>query len=80
MTKENAVDFIAAHNGGIVFYSGVGNNVGFAKTAEMVAYIIKTKGIADAVYHSSTMDFADEEGFDTYDGAWNLWEAGMELV
>ena len=73
------IDFITAKNGGIQFFAGVGNPVGFAKTPNMVAYIIKTKGLGD-VYHSSTMDFADEEGFDTYDGAWKLWEKGLELV
>jgi len=26
------------------------------------------------------MDFADEDGFDTYDGAWNLWENGLKLL
>jgi hypothetical protein len=80
MTKENQIDFIAAHNGGIQLFSGVGNQVGFATTAKMVAYIVQTKGLAESVFHSSSMDFADEEGFDTYDGAWKLWEAGMELV
>lgn len=79
MTNQNAIDFIAAQDGGIQFFSGVGNQVGFATTPKMVAYIVKTKGLGN-VYHSSSMDFADEEGFDTYDGAWKLWNAGMELV
>ena len=79
MTKENAIDFITAHNGGIQMFSN-GGVVGFATTAKMVAYIIQTKGLAGSVFHSSTMDFADEEGFENYDGAWKLWEAGMELV
>jgi hypothetical protein len=74
------IDFIAAKNGGIEFFAGVGNPVGFATTPKMVAYIVKTKGMAASVFHSSSMDFADEEGFDTYDGAWKLWETGMELV
>lgn len=79
MTKENAIDFIAAHNGGIQMFANNGV-VGFATTAKMVAYIIQTKGLAGAVFHSSSMDFADEEGFENYDDAWKLWEAGMELV
>ena len=80
MTKENQIDFIAAQDGGIQFFSGVGNQVGFATTPKMVAYVVQTKGLAESVFHSSSMDFADEEGFATYDGAWKLWEAGMELV
>jgi len=82
MTK---IDFISADNGGIKFYGGRDdvamelNCVGFAKTAEMVNYIIKTRGLADRVMHSSSMDFADEYGFDNHDGAWILWQDGYEL-
>ena len=79
------IDFISADNGGISFYAGRDdvaqklNKVGFAKTPEMVNYIIKTKGLADRVMHSSSMDFADEYGFDNHDGAWILWQDGYEL-
>ena len=45
----------------------------------MVNYIIKTRGLADRVMHSSSMDFADEYGFDNHDGAWILWQDGVEL-
>ena len=54
-------------------YSGVGNVVGWGKTAKHIAYVIATHGLADAVFGGSTMDFADEEGFDHYDGAKILW-------
>lgn len=79
------IDFISADNGGISFYAGRDdvamelNCVGFAKTPEMVNYIIKTRGLADRVMHSSSMDFADEYGFDNHDGAWILWQDGYEL-
>ena len=46
----------------------------FRNDPKMVAYVVQTKGLAESVFHSSSMDFADEEGFDTYDGAWKLWE------
>ena len=74
------IDFIGARDGGIEFFAGTGNPVGFAKTPNMVAYIIKTHKLATSVFHSSSMDFADEYGFADYDGAWKLWETGMELV
>jgi len=45
----------------------------------MVNYIIKTKGLADRVMHSSSMDFASEEGFANNDDAWILWQDGYEL-
>ncbi len=79
MTNQNEIDFIAAHNGGIQMFSGEGV-VGWGDTANMIAYVIKTKGIASNAFHSSSMDFADEEGFESHDGAWKLWNAGMELV
>jgi len=79
------IDFISADNGGIKFYAGRDdvamelNCVGFAKTPEMVNYIIKTRGLADRVMHSSSMDFASEYGFSNNDDAWILWQDGYEL-
>ena len=79
------IDFISAENGGIKFYGGRDdvamelNPVGFAKTPEMVNYIIKTRGLADRVMHSSSMDFASEYGFANNDDAWILWQDGYEL-
>ena len=79
------IDFISADNGGIKFYGGRDdvamelNPVGFAKTPEMVNYIIKTRGLADRVMHSSSMDFASEYGFANNDDAWILWQDGVEL-
>tara|TARA_B100000497_G_scaffold126007_1_gene163762 strand:- start:776 stop:1015 length:240 start_codon:yes stop_codon:yes gene_type:complete len=79
MNIQNEIDFIAAHNGGIQMFSG-DSVVGWGDTASMIAYVIKTKGIASNAFHSSSMDFADEEGFENHNDAWELWEAGMELV
>ena len=79
MSIQNEIDFIAAHNGGIQMFSG-DSVVGWGDTASMIAYVIKTKGIASNAFHSSSMDFADEEGFENHNDAWELWEAGMELV
>ncbi len=74
------IDFINANNGGIEFHAGLENKVGFAKTAEMVAYIIETKGLANRVMHSSSMDFADEYDFANYDDAWKLWDKGLNIL
>ena len=77
---SNKIRFIAADEAGIKFFAGeVGNCVGFAKTPEMVNYIIKTKGLEDRVMHSSSMDFASEYGFANDDDAWILWQDGVEL-
>ena len=61
MTKETV--FIDADNGGVSVSIGVGNKVGFAKTAKMLKYILDTKNInvfEDRLFFSSSMDFADE--------------------
>ena len=76
MTK---IDYINAHNGGIQMYAGLDNIVGWGKTAKHIAYVMQTYGMADAVYGGSSMDFADEEGFNTYDGATNLWNEAIEI-
>jgi len=60
-------------------FSGEGV-VGYGDTAEMIAYVLKTKGLSSGASHSSSMDFADEEGFENHDDAWKLWNDAMELV
>ena len=79
MNIQNEIDFIAAHNGGIQMFSG-DSVVGWGDTASMIAYVIKTKGLANTVMGSSSMDFASEEGFATDGGAKLLWEQALELV
>ncbi len=74
------IDYINAENGGIKMYSGVGNVVGWGKTAKHIAYVIATHGLADAVFGGSIMDFADEEGFDHYDGAKILWDEALAMA
>lgn len=67
------ITFISAFAGGIeLTVEGKANNY-WASNAKDLASFIAEFGIADSVYHSSTMDFADEEGFDNHDGAWKLW-------
>jgi len=77
MTK---IDYVNAYKGGIKMYSGVGNVVGWGKTAKHIAYVIATHGLADTVYGGSSMDFADEDGFDHYDGAKILWNEALAMA
>lgn len=79
MTNQNEINFIAAHNGGIQMFSDEGI-IAWGNTASMIAYVIKTKGISSNSFHSSSMDFADEEGFENQDDAWKLWNDGMEYA
>ena len=78
MTKNETV-FIDAMNGGSGVFIGAGNQVGFAKTPKMLAYILDTHKIFGEVMFTSSMDFADEEGFDTWDGARVFWQEGIEM-
>ena len=77
--KNQETVFIGADNGGIEVYIGVGNKVGFAKTPKMLAYILDTHKIFGEVMFCSTMDFADEVGFATHDGAKKIWDAAVAM-
>tara|TARA_B100002019_G_C20732119_1_gene339860 strand:- start:213 stop:476 length:264 start_codon:yes stop_codon:yes gene_type:complete len=71
--------FISANNGGIEVGIGVGNKVGFAKTAKMLAYILDTKKIYGEVMFTSSMDFASEYGFADNGDARKFFNDAIEL-
>ena len=77
---SNKVSFLAAHNGGIQMFAEGHSLVGWGNTAKGVAYVLKTKGMAEVMHGSSSMDFASEEGFDSDDGAHMLLKKALELV
>ena len=77
--KMNPIRFISAHNGGIQMYSNPGEQVAWAKTSEMIAYALRTKGADDIIMGSSTMDFASEEGFKNDEDATILWDEGYDM-
>jgi|14BtaG_2_1085337.scaffolds.fasta_scaffold00412_21 hypothetical protein len=73
--------FISAEHGFVKVYKGVNNVVGGAKTAKGLAWILATHKVNDYdVYFQSSMDFADEEGFDHHDDAKKIWDDAMELI
>ena len=74
--KENAIRFVAAHKGGIQMFSNPGELVAWAKTPEMIAYALRTKGADEIIMGSSSMDFASENGFKNDEDAMTLWEDG----
>ena len=56
--------FIDAVKGAkVAVFKGVGNEIGRAKTAKMLAYILDTHKIFGEVMFCSSMDFATEAGF-----------------
>ena len=81
MTNETV--FIDAENGGVSVHIGANNKVGFAKTAKMLKYILETKNInvfEDRLFFSSSMDFADEYGFATHDGAKEIFYSAQNMI
>ena len=76
--------FIGANNGGLEIYKGAGNLIaGNVQTAKTFKYVMDTHGIDvddDTFYYTSSMDFADEEGFAHYDDAKILAEEGFKLM
>ena len=76
--------FISANNGGLEIYKGAGNLIaGNIQTAKTFKYVMDTHNIdvnKDTIYYTSSMDFADEEGFAHYDDAKKLAEEGFKLM
>jgi len=82
MTNETI--FIGANNGGLEIYKGAGNLIaGNIQTAKTFKYVMETHNIDidfDTIYTTSSMDFADEEGFENADDARILMEEGLKLM
>ena len=74
MTK---IDYISADNGGLALSAG--NVTIRANTAEAIAEAMINHGIAETVMGSSSMDFASEYGFETNDGALNMWNEAIGI-
>lgn len=74
------VTYIAAVDGRVQFFVG-DVHVGEGSTAKELADVIKFQSLnLNGAYCSSSMDFADEEGFETYDAAHKLLDAAVEMV
>ena len=71
------IDFISANNGKIEMYND-GNFVATAETAKTIAYVLEMYGFDGSVATSSSIDFADEYGFENYDDAKTLWSEGVK--
>lgn len=73
------IKFVSADNGFIEMSTDNGGVIARVKTAESVAYVVDMYGYSSA-YYSSSMDFADEEGFEYASQAKEIFEAGVELA
>ena len=79
----SGIDFISAETAGIKMYFknslGKTDYAGWGTTAETIAEVMKKYGLAKAVYGSSTMDFASEEGFKDDADAMRLWDEAIGI-
>lgn len=71
------IDYIAADEGHIDMYSN-GDLVGIARTAKTICWYLQEMGFDGSVATSSSIDFADEYGFNTADCAKTLWDEGVK--
>ena len=77
--EKKKIDFVSADEGGIKMWAGLGSPVGWSDSADGIATMLKTAGLADTVFGSSTMDFASEEGFENDGDAKALWGKAIEI-
>ena len=78
--ETKMIDYLSAQDGKLALHHSDRKEVFLASTAQEVADILTTHGHGDSFASSSSMDFADEYGFDTYDGATNLLYAGFDII
>lgn len=71
------IDYISANNGHIEMYND-GGFVATAQTAKTICYVLQMYGFDGSVATSSSIDFADEYGFENHDDAVTLWEEGVK--
>ena len=78
--RENMIDFVAARDGGLEFTTiwRILDPV-FGSTVEECALTIAKNGLANSVMGSSSMDFADEYGFENDDGAMTMYQYAIKL-
>ena len=75
------VDFVAVENGMIEFYAGVGNLI--VKSADPVVLadaVIAAGGFTNTLMSSSSVDFADEYGFESVDAFYAVFDEVCDLV
>jgi len=71
------VTFISADEGKIKLFGGLDDLIIESGDVNELAEALKTLDLRDAAA-SSSMDFADEYGFDTHHGAYDLLTAALE--
>lgn len=72
INNETGIYYLSADMGGLTLTTQ--DEVKFwSKNVVELAKFVKEKGLATTIYGSSSMDFAEEYGFDYNDAAQDMW-------
>ena len=72
------INFITARNGKIELMSDKTVVVSSVDVEELTN-VMYDHGLADSVYHSSSMDFASEDGFENDGDAWVIFDEALKM-
>ena len=72
------INFVTAKNGKIELMSDK-TVVASSEDASVLANVMYDHGMADAVFHSSSMDFASEDGFENDGDAWGIFDEALKM-
>ena len=72
------IDFVTAKNGKIELMSDKTVVVSSVDVEELTNTMYD-HGLADQVYHSSSMDFASEDGFENDGDAWVIFDEALKM-
>ena len=71
------INFVTARNGKIELMSDKTVVVSSVDVEELTN-VMYDHGLADSVYHSSSMDFASEDGFENDGDAWVIFDEALK--
>lgn len=74
-----SIDHLTAHDGGIECFAGLGNKVGYAKSAQALAQLFAQHGLAPVCSGSSSLDFCSEYGFPDNTGAHAMCDEAVSI-
>ena len=72
------INFVTARNGKIELMSDKTVVVSSVDVEELTN-VMYDHGLADRVYHSSSMDFASEDGFENDGDAWVIFDEALKM-
>ena len=72
------INFVTAKNGRVELMADK-TVVASSEDASVLANVMYDHGMADAVFHSSSMDFASEDGFENDGDAWVIFDEALKM-